>query len=226
MKVKSIVFIAIVICLSGFQNANAQAIRFGNHEGIMTTNMKSDIGDFSGTLGEVESGEMGFGFMSGFFFRAEIKKVTIGTELNLQYYKGNFNTKLPQIDNAGNTLATLEDLEASYRFINIQVPVIVGIKISKLRIGAGPTWNKFLDVKQTIENRDDVDALKDYKSSYLGYQFGLGLDISRWSIDLKYDATTNFLAESDASVVSVLNKGSRSRTSVLLTFGYSLVKIK
>lgn len=218
-----------------------QKTRFGNHFGFMTTNMNSDIDDVSGVTGKIKSGDMTYGYLTGFFFRQKVEMLTIGAELNLHYFTGSYFADLPKLNANGmpeyvpstvnpsdSVLVILENLETRYRFLNIHMPILLGLKLGPLRAGVGPTLNKTLDVKRNIEDYENYEknATNEFKSFYLGYQAGVGLDISRLSLDLKYDASTNMLGDADANVSDVLKQGSRTRSSFMLTIGYNILRNK
>jgi hypothetical protein len=224
IMIKLSTFSFLVVCLLGASSVQAQKTRLGGQFGLMTTNMNADIDQYAGVSGAIKDGEMDYGYLAGMFLRHRVSIFTIGAEVNFHYFFGNYIVDYPYFQPGNSTPQIIEDLEARYRFINIHVPILVGLKLGPLRASVGPTINKTLDVSQSIENFDnDLDVTDDYKSFYLGYQGGVGVDLGRLSIDLKYDATSNILGGSDASANDVLATGSRTRSSFMLTFGFNFI---
>jgi len=212
-------------------DANAQKTSFGPHAGIMTVNMNADIDDFNASYGKIADGAMDFGYQSGFFFRQQASVFTIGAELNFQYFHGKYDVTLPQLDTNGlpqldtnGVVMLIQDLESRYRFMNIQMPVLAGLKLGAVRLSAGPTLTYTLDVRRIIEGYvETTKVTDDFKSIYLGYQAGLGFDIGRFSLDFKYDATSNILAGADVNPNDVLNRGSRTRSSYIISVGFDII---
>lgn len=212
-------------------HANAQKTSFGPHAGIMTVNMNADIDDFNASNGRIADGAMDFGYQSGFFFRQQASILTFGAELNFQYFHGKYDVSLPQLDTNGlpqldtsGVVMLIQDLESRYRFMNIQMPVLVGLKFGPVRLSAGPTLTYTLDARRIIEGYvETTKVTDDFKSIYLGYQAGLGFDIGRFILDFKYDATSNILASTDANPNDVLNRGTRTRSSYILSLGFDII---
>jgi len=228
---KSVKILLPVVLLLISVDAKSQKTSFGGQLGVMTVNMNADIDDFNASYGKIADGDMDFGYQSGFFFRQEASIFTIGAELNFQYFHGKYDVTLPQLDTNGlpqidsnGVVMLIQELESRYRFMNIQMPVLVGLKLGPVRVSAGPTLTYTLDVRRIIEGYvETTQVTDDFKSIYLGYQAGLGFDIGRFSVDLKYDATSNILAGEEVNPNDVLNQGSRTRSSYLLSLGFDII---
>jgi hypothetical protein len=82
-------------------------------------------------------------------------------------------------------------------FKRIDLPIMLGAKFGPLRINAGPVGSYV--VKESITN-DIADIPADYtvftNAMTWGFQAGLGLDFSKFSIDARYEGSLSKLGES------------------------------
>jgi hypothetical protein len=67
------------------------------------------------------------------------------------------------------------------RFNKVDLPILAGIKINKLKLGAGPVFTKVVGTKSDILDEDVR------KSATVGYQLGAGLDFDKFNIELRYE---------------------------------------
>ena len=69
----------------------------------------------------------------------------------------------------------------------IDFPILLGLKLSAFKIGIGPVFT-FL-----ISNDSDLEQITHYdmqlNKAAVGYQAGIGLDIKKFTIDLKYEGS-------------------------------------
>lgn len=79
--------------------------------------------------------------------------------------------------------ATLAKQVAEIEFNRLDVPVMAGVSIANLvRVQAGPVASMLLSAKQDGENIKSFMEKSDW-----GYQAGVGIDIQKLSIDLRYE---------------------------------------
>jgi hypothetical protein len=79
--------------------------------------------------------------------------------------------------------ATIAKQVAEIEFNRLDVPVMAGISIANLvRVQAGPVASMLLSAKQDGENIKSFMEKSDW-----GYQAGVGIDIQKLSIDLRYE---------------------------------------
>lgn len=67
------------------------------------------------------------------------------------------------------------------RFNKVDLPILAGIKINKLKLGAGPVFTKIVGTKSDILDEEVR------KSATVGYQLGAGLDFDKFNIELRYE---------------------------------------
>lgn len=87
-------------------------------------------------------------------------------------------------------------ISGKLKFSNIDIPVLLGTKFPigplKARLMAGPLFsfviNSEADLEYNVSNTLTADnLLKSYKDNFVAVVGGLGFDISRLSVDLRYE---------------------------------------
>ncbi len=109
--------------------------------------------------------------------------------------------------------ATLASRVADIKFNRLDVPVMAGISIANLiRIQAGPVASTLLSARQDGQNIKSFMENSDW-----GYQAGVGLDIQKLSIDLRYERISrNYENPADQSNYDLANQ------QILLSLGLKL----
>jgi len=80
-------------------------------------------------------------------------------------------------------------LEEKYQYLDL--PVMLGVKTGILRINAGPVAHVFLN--STSDLFDFADYEENFSAVTFGYQAGVGVDIWKFNVDLRYEGNfTNF----------------------------------
>ena len=124
-------------------------------------------------VANVEEGDAEFGYQFGLFVR--IKVPVIGLYIQPE-------ALLSQTSSTITSGATNVDLN----FNRVDVPVMIGAKIGPLRINAGPSFS-FLTSAESDVSGAVVDIKDNYSNSTVGFQAGIGVDILKFVIDLKYE---------------------------------------
>ena len=73
-------------------------------------------------------------------------------------------------------------------FNRVDVPVMIGGKIGPLRINAGPSFS-FLTSAESDVSGVVTDIKDNYSNTTVGFQAGIGVDIMKFVIDLKFDGS-------------------------------------
>lgn len=137
-----------------------------------------------------ESFESRTGWVGGVFFRFG-RVLFIQPEVLVSTKGGTFN-----ITKNDGTNPQKEEINVKYS--NIDVPILVGLKLGPIRINGGPMASFRIG-----ENQKLGEAFKYYTSqklddalakSVFGYQFGGGLDIFRLNIDVRREGTFSDVA--------------------------------
>ena len=150
-----------------------------------------------------------YGMHFGAFLRAKAGLVYIQPEVTF---------------NSLNAEYALEDLSGSSifkeKYTNLDVPVLVGLKLGPLRLGAGPVGHINISKSSNLNNDGGIVS-QDYKKLTFGYQTGLGLDIWRLNFDLRYEGNFNKVGnhiELGGTQVNLSENGNRMTFSVGYTF--------
>lgn len=138
----------------------------------------------------IASGDSEVGFHAGLFTRISILGFYVQPEALFTSARGNIVLQ----DNISGNAESVQELT----YNKIDVPVMLGFKIGPLfRVNAGPTFSFILNDDIRNGAGAAIDQIEqEYNSANVGYQVGVGLDISRLIIDLKYENNLNALGES------------------------------
>ncbi len=175
---KKVIF---VLALAATFATTVQAqFKAGIKGGVTTYNMK--LGDFLVTNGGAAEDfglavkDAKFGYQFGLWAR-------IGRGLHLQPEILFSTNKVAYEINNGNGTFIGEETYA-----NIDVPIMAGIKLGPLRAQAGPVARIFLGSDDKLAN-----VIEDFESDHdrlkIGYQAGVGLDLWRVQLDLRYEGS-------------------------------------
>ncbi|USJ37862.2 porin family protein [Dyadobacter fanqingshengii] len=170
--------------------ANAQydpAVRFGIKAGANLSNINGS-NDLSLSPGGNafdfrDNDNRSLGFAGGVFFRFG-KTLYIQPEILLSQKGGKFNVYEDGV---------LNDGKVDVRFSNLDVPVLFGVRIAKFfRVNVGPMASLRLNKNGKIgDSFDDVtggNSGAEFKNRLaFGYQAGVGLDLGRLSLDVRYE---------------------------------------
>ncbi len=190
MMKKSIILLAVLAFIS--TNMSAQFFKFGFKAGLNYSQLKFDevtdiaSGDFDYNLTEDDNFA---GFHIGLMSRINIFKAYIQPEF---YFNTSGGKVLVEEIAAGG--ATKEYVK-KIKYNKIDVPVLVGGKLSFLRINAGPVASVVLSSDSEIaEIIPEMETLS--KSATLGYQVGAGFDLLKTlTFDFRYEGGLSKLGD-------------------------------
>jgi hypothetical protein len=173
-----------------FTMSNAQFFNYGIKAGIGFSSLKMDditgISDGSDVY-DLITGDGVMGYHVGLQTRIKIAMLILQPEL---YFNAGGGT-LQQVVDAG----PAEVLNV--KFNRFDIPLLVGIKLGPARISAGPVGSFVIS-----ETTDLTDIEPDFelfsKSMTWGFQAGLGVDISKLSIDARYEGSLSKLGDTFA----------------------------
>lgn len=171
------------------QLADAQLFSYGIKAGLGINQLKvSDLTDLgSGAdVYDLVTGDNVMGYHIGVQTRVKIAMLFVQPEL---YFNDAGGIVEKVAENGANELLTVD-------FKRIDLPVLVGVKFGPLRLGAGPVGSYV--VKESVVN--DISELDpDYtvftNSMTWGFQAGLGVDLSKISLDARYEGSLSKLGE-------------------------------
>jgi hypothetical protein len=182
----------ILILVASFflvQFADAQMFSWGIKGGLGVNQMKvkdlTDLGSGSDVY-DLVTGDNVMGYHVGVQTRIKIAMLFIQPEL---YFNDAGGIVEKVAENGVNELMTVD-------FKRIDLPVLVGVKFGPARLGVGPVGSYV--VKESVIN--DISELDPDYSVFTnamtwGFQAGLGIDLSKISLDARYEGSLSKLGE-------------------------------
>jgi len=215
MMIRKILFLGLMVFI--VNSADAQLFKYGLRLGGATTAINANpqtirgINNTDSLLINLQSSN--FGIHAGAFARVTVKDIYIQPEIL-------FNTKSQEYTVYNLQAETEQVLED--RFTSLDIPIMVGYKYSSLRFQGGVIGSMVLtnsnELIEYFSTQDDlVTSLEGFN---WGWQVGLGLDISKFMIDLRYEGSFNNIANDITLYGNTYNFDARVNR-FLVTFGYS-----
>ncbi|MEZ5011573.1 MAG: outer membrane beta-barrel protein [Bacteroidales bacterium] len=164
----------ILILLAVFVSTGAFAqFNFGLKVGASSNNfdVKSVTGGTTATLESAK--DASWGFHGGAFFRVSFLGLMVQPEIVFSMAENNM-----LVDDGVNP-AELK----SQKFNKLDIPVLLGVKLGPVRLMGGPAASVMLSSDTDIIG--DAESL--YKSATFGYQAGVGVDIKKITLDVRYE---------------------------------------
>ncbi|AKQ45755.1 hypothetical protein TH63_09005 [Rufibacter radiotolerans] len=178
--------------------AQAQ-VSLGIKGGMSSSNI--DIKDPQGSFQKFKEGGDIKGYHAGIFVRANVLGFMLQPEVLLSKSGG----EIKYDDTQQGTI--VEKLG----FTHLDVPLLVGYKLAFFRAYGGPVASVLLD--------GDIgdDKIDQYlENSEWGYQVGGGIDISRFTADVRYESLKRSYNDANAGSADIKNN------QVIVSLGYKL----
>ena len=179
----------ILVLIASFfmvQVADAQLFKWGIKGGLGFSTVKiSDITDIqdAGGVYSLATGESVMGYHLGVQTRIKIAMIYVQPEL----YWNAGGGSLKQVVDGGAT----ELLEV--KFNRIDIPVLVGAKLGPVRLNIGPMASLVVGENSDFQVLEADAAL--YKETFTwAWQGGIGFDISKFSVDIRYEGPLSDLS--------------------------------
>jgi hypothetical protein len=182
---------------------------FGIKGGLNISNVKaSEILTDDYRINPAASGNVGYHI--GGFLRASLLGLFIQPELYFTSLQNEF--KVEDISGPG----TVEQL-VNQKIGRMDVPVLVGVKLGTFRLGLGPVGSIILSDKSDLTDITGYEAK--LKSATFGYQLGAGVDIWKFSIDVRYEGNLTKLGDQLDIGGQTINLDNRVR-QILISLGF------
>ena len=173
--------------------ANAQ-IKFGVKAGITSTSIKvdevfeiDDETDFNALV--VKGTNSKIGFQGGVFSRITIAKLYVQPELLFTSTSG--EVEVTSLLDGAEVKSEIRE----QKFRQIDFPIMVGYKAGPLRLQAGPVGTIMLSTDPSLDGFMDMHYEEEFNGATWGYQVGVGLDIKKITIDVKYEGSLSKLGD-------------------------------
>jgi hypothetical protein len=202
MKKLILIFAAIFLLV---QFSEAQMFKIGIKGGLGYSSLKiDDLAISSGQQAyDLATGDGVAGYHIGIQTRIKIAMLFVQPEL---YFNDGGGTLEKLVE--GDPVGELMQVD----FKRVDLPVLVGVKLGPARLNLGPVGSYV--VKESITNDiDDIPA--DYtvftSSMTWGFQAGLGVDLSKFSLDVRYEGSLSKLGETFSVGSNDFNLDARPR---------------
>ncbi len=171
-----------------FTASNAQLFNYGIKAGIGFSSLKFEdvtgITDGSDVYNLI-TGDGVMGYHVGLQTRIKVAMLVIQPEL---YFNAGGGTVEQVVDGGATELLDV-------KFNRIDIPLMVGVKLGPARINVGPVGSFVIgETTQLSEIEPDFELFT--SAMTWGFQAGLGLDISKFSLDFRYEGSLSQLGES------------------------------
>ncbi|HHJ50668.1 MAG TPA: PorT family protein [Phaeodactylibacter sp.] len=123
-----------------------------------------------------------YGFLIGGFMRIPIKKFFIQPEV--LFNSNSVDYRVTDFRQQGFVDTILRE---KYQYLDI--PLMLGFKFGPLRLNGGPVSHIFLGSNTQLNSIQDYGQM--FKNAEYGWQAGLGLDIWKIAVDLRYEGNFN-----------------------------------
>ncbi len=178
---KKYIFISLLLLIFSAGQSFGQ-IKLGLRAGISSSNVKvDDVVKIGSEEYKLKSGDPKVGFHFGLVSRIQLFNLFVQPELLFTSSGG--DVKVTDI----NGFTTVKE----QKYNKLDIPVLAGIKFGPARIEVGPVASVLLSSKSELFD----NGKETMKNATIGYQAGVGLDISRLAIDLKYEGNLSKLGD-------------------------------
>ena len=163
---------------------HAQSFNLGIKAGVNLAKIDADFAKSENKLGYQVGAWARFG-LATFYIQPEA-------------YIGTKDTKFLSFQNNGNEVTAA----GTAKFTTLDIPLLLGTTFGannfNFRLMAGPALSLILDDRSTFSSAyNEAKDFKNYKKESFSVQGGAGLDILKFSVDLRYVAGLTNLSNSD-----------------------------
>ena len=176
--------IVLAVCFTLVQlSLQAQTVKFGVKIGISTPDIKpADVNPITSDSILLKVADAGYGFHVGGWMRLRSGNFMFQPELLFNSSKVTYSAKALK----GTAIA---DTLKKETFNNIDFPLMLGVKLSGIRLMAGPVGH--LHLSSSSELSEIKSYSEEFNSLTWGYQAGIGADFGKIAIDIRYEGNFN-----------------------------------
>ncbi|MGK7396641.1 MAG: porin family protein [Candidatus Cyclobacteriaceae bacterium M3_2C_046] len=209
MKKTSLLILFLLVSSYSF----SQSLQFGPRVGISSSQISIND-DLEDVAYRYESGNAAVGFHVGLYSRVSLLGFYIQPEVLFTSSGG--EVEVTSTTDPGEVIK-------EYSFNKLDVPVLIGKKfVNVFRFELGPTFSYLLNEEVTDVSGNIEDVKQNYNNATIGYQVGLGLDIGKIIIDLKYEGNLSKLGNEITIGGDSFNTDLRNN-QFILSLGFNLL---
>ena len=201
--------VTLVVLLAFSLGGYAQVFQMGLRAGINRADVTADeLLEWDNDLEQkITSGADDYGYHLGLYTRFKLMGLYIQPEALFT----KLNTEV-LIDEYENGVPTGTD-NARIAYTRLDFPIMLGLKLGPLRMNAGPVASR------VITNESEGIDINFQDGTFWGYQAGIGFDVWKLLIDLKYE--DGFNSQTSTMTFAGRQFDVDSRTSqLILSLGY------
>lgn len=152
------------------------------------------------------------GFKAGLYTRISLLGFYVQPEVLFSQQGGEIS-----VNDGSNAI----DEVAKLQYNKIDVPVMIGKRFAKVfRFNFGPTFSYVLS--DEVSNLNDLtDVAQNYNDAIIGYQVGIGLDISKLRLDVKYEGNLSKFGDS-ISIPGISDPFNTDYRNNMIIFGLAI----
>ena len=171
---KALLSLFVVLACS---TAYGQIFQLGARAGVGRSDIRIDeeVQVPGGGTFQMRPGEPGTSFHVGAYTRFKIIGLYVQPELLYTNYVAGLESR---------NVTSGDIAEGKLTNHRLDIPVLIGIKLGPIRLNAGPSFNAILS-----STDDDSAADPEWSAASFGWQYGFGVDIGKFLIDLKAEGS-------------------------------------
>ncbi len=180
-------FLAVCALMLMATAANAQLFKLGVKAGISSSKVKFDNLDFVGDDGrsyQAVSGNSLVGMHFGLVSRVQLLGLFVQPEIYFSSTGGDVKIR---------DIAASTETVKKQKFSRIDIPVLVGWKFGPARVGVGPVASIIIADKAVLKEYTGYE--EQFNKATFGYQVGVGLDLWKLGVDLRYEGSLSKLGD-------------------------------
>jgi hypothetical protein len=177
---KKILFLFAFVAAASF--LNAQSLDWGVRAGLSTPDIKANnVNKFTVNNITLAVNEAKYGIHGGVWARFKILTFYVQPEILLNSSSTNYT-----LDSFRTGTTNVVSSIKNESYLNLDMPILLGFKTSIVRIFAGPVGH--LHLSSTSELKDVLTTYQQkFDAMRWGFQAGLGFNLSRLELDLRYE---------------------------------------
>lgn len=166
-----------IIALLFFSLGISAQIRYGIRAGMSSTNLGKESIEANGVKVAIKDAD--YGYHIGLFARGRLSE-NLYIQPEVAFNSNTVNFRVNDIADG------LVDKVLSEKYQNLDIPLMFGYKLGPLRVEAGPVGHVYIASQSELD--DEIGSYeKKFNDFNLGYQAGVGLDIWKILLDLRYE---------------------------------------